>query len=191
MLRSTIIPIAVLACSLALQTQAQYVIAVPAPPATKLEAIETNLGVVLLKAATDLGSISTRNGMVAVGCRETTDTSTGRKEQGVSVALIPKGQPSDPMLIDYDEIPSLVAALNYLSGLRVNVTPLNTVDAAYTTKGGFRIAALGNRLTGTVQFGIRDVRNNNPPLLFSATEMSLFSNLIGQAKTTLDSLRRG
>jgi hypothetical protein len=93
------------------------------------------------------------------------------------------------MLIDYDELPSLLAAIDYLSKVEVSVSPMETFDAAYTTKGGFRIAALGTRRTGLVQFGVRDTRNNAAPVVFSREEMTRLGSLIDQAKRQLDGLR--
>ena len=191
MLRLPLIPIVILGCSLISQARAQFLSPVPLAPATKLESLETNTSVVIFKTTTELGSVSAKNGVVGVKCRETTDTSTGRKEQGIAIVITQKGQLKDTMLIDYDEIASLLSGLNYLSRLDVRMTPLNTFDATYTTKGGFRIAALGSRLTGAVQFGVRDVRIGSTPTIFSGVEMSRFSGLIEQAKTTLDGLRGG
>jgi hypothetical protein len=191
MLRTTLLSIMVWAGLLIDQTQAQFTIPVLLAPATKLESFETNTSVVILKATTDLGAVPAKNGSIEVMCREATDTSTGRKEQGIAVVITQKGQPAETLFIDYDEIASLSAAVKYLSEILVTVTPLNTFDAAYTTKGGFRIAALGNRLTGVVQFGARDARNRSTPVVFSAVEMSRLAALIDQAKTTLDAVRGG
>jgi hypothetical protein len=159
-------------------------------PATKLEAFETNVEVVIIKASTDAGSISADAGDVAVRCREITDTSTGHKEQGIALEITVRGQPKDVLLIDYDEIPSLVGAIDYITKLDVSVTPLTAFDAAYTTKGGFRIAALGTRRTGAIQFGVRDARTLSTPVVFSRDEMSRLSGIINQAKGILDSVRR-
>jgi hypothetical protein len=162
----------------------------PVVPATKLEAFNTNIGVVILKAGTDVGSISEDAGNVAVKCREITDTSTGQKEQGISIEITPRGQLKETLLIDYDEIASLVTGIDYISKLDVSATPLTSFDAAYTTKGGFRIAALGTRSTGLIQFGVRDARSNSTPVVFSREEMARLSGLINQARGVLDSLRR-
>ncbi len=191
MLRLTLIPLAFLGCSLINPARAQYMVPVQVAPATKLEAFETNTSVVILKASTDLGSISGRTGTVVVKCRETTDTSTGRKEQGIAIVITPKGQAKETLLIDYDEIASLMAALQYLGQVGVTVTPLATFDASYTTKGGFRVAALGSRLTGAVQFAVRDARNNSVPIFLSSIDLNRLSSRIEQAKTTLDGVRGG
>ena len=159
-------------------------------PATKLEAFETNIAVVILKASTEVGSIAADTGDVRVKCREITDTGTGRVEQGLGLDIIPRGQLRSALLVDYDEIPSLVTAIDYISRLEVTATPLNAFDAAYTTKGGFRVAALGNRSTGVIQFGVRDARIGATPVVFSRDDMTRLAAMINQAKATLDSVRR-
>jgi hypothetical protein len=161
------------------------------PPATKLESFETNVSTVIIKATTELGTITVNTGVVLVKCREITDTASGHKEQGIAIDLSQKGQGRNKLLIDYDEIASLSNAISYLNKLDVSITPLNAFDAEYTTKGGFRIAALGNRRTGAVQFAVRDVRINIAPIIFSRQELLQFGNLVTQAKSQLDSLRGG
>lgn len=190
MRRPTLIPIPLLGFLLFTNpANAQLAFPYPVPPATKLESFDTNVTVVILKAATDVGSISGNTGVVAVKCKEITDTSTGHKEQGLGLEITLKGQPKDTMLIDYDEIAPLVSAIDYIAKLDVTSTPLNSFDAAYTTKGGFRIAALGTRNTGLVQFGVRDARTGSTPVVFSREEMARLAAMINQAKATLDSLR--
>jgi len=161
----------------------------PLPP-TRLDAFDTNTGVVILKGSTDLGAISASAGEVGVRCREITDTSTGRKEQGLSLEIAPQGQVRSVLQIDYDEVAPLLDAIEYITRLEVTATPLNSFDAAYTTKSGFRIAALGTRRTGTIQFGVRDARIGGTPVVFSRDDMSRLAALLNQGKATLDSLRR-
>ncbi|HTL54381.1 MAG TPA: hypothetical protein VL361_01825 [Candidatus Limnocylindrales bacterium] len=159
-------------------------------PATKLEAFETNIGAIVIKGTTEIGVVSTSSGEISVRCREVTDTATGQKEHGLVVEVTRQKSFNDTMLIDYDELPSLLTAIDYMSKLDVGVTPLNSFDAAYTTKGGFRIAALGTRRTGGVHFGIRDTRTAVSPLSLSRDEMTRLWTLIDRAKQQLDALRR-
>jgi hypothetical protein len=168
-------------------TQAQLTNALPL---TKLEAFDTNVEVVILKASSDAGSITADAGIVGVRCREITDTSTGRKEQGLSIDITSRVSGKTSLLVDYDEIALLISAIDYIGRVEVTATPLTSFDAAYTTKGGFRIAALGTRTTGTIQFGVRDARVGSVPVTFSRDEMNRLSQIINQAKGTLDSVRR-
>jgi hypothetical protein len=182
---------AIIGCWLATtEAKAQLTNYYPLVPATKLEAFETNIGVVILKASTDVGSIAVDTGDVVIKCREITETSTGHVEQGLGLNIIPRGQGRSALLVDYDEIPALVTAVDYISRLEVTATPLNAFDAAYTTKGGFRVAALGDRRTGVIQFGVRDARTGATPVVFSRDDMTRLAAMINQAKATLDSVRR-
>jgi hypothetical protein len=186
-LTSPSVGILILAC-LSTLAQAQVTNPIILIPATKLESYDTNVGVVVLKCSTEVGAISADAGEVRVRCKEITDTSTGHKEQGLTVEIDAKGQFRSVLQIDYDEIAALLAGMDYLTRLDVSATPLTTFDAAYTTKGGFRVAALGTRRTGAIQFGVRDARTLGSPVVFSRDEMSRLSGLINQAKGTLDSL---
>ena len=188
MSRSSLILLAVLGGSfLRNVSSAQIVITYPVPPATKLESFDTNISSIIIKATTEVGSLSVNAGVVSVRCREITDAGSGRKEQGIAMEITQTGQRKDTLLIDYDEIPSLLTAIDYLNKIDFSVTALNAFDAAYTTKGGFRVAAIGVRRTSGIQFAVRDARTDTAPLIFSRTDMSQFGSLIDQAKRKLDS----
>ncbi|MGH7970010.1 MAG: hypothetical protein ACREIC_14915 [Limisphaerales bacterium] len=161
----------------------------PWVPATKLEAFETNVSRIIIKGTTEMGAVSAPNGLVSVKCREITDPYAGAKEHGIVVEISRPEQGRDVMLIDYDELGSLLSAIDYFSKLDVSISSLNSFDAAYTTKGGFRIAALGSRRTGLVQFGVRDTRTGSAPTPLSRQEMTQLWGLIDQARKQLDALR--
>jgi hypothetical protein len=192
MRKLTRILLAILGCSLLGHlAPAQEATPWPVPPATKLESFDTNHSSVIIKATTEVGSLSVNTGGVSVRCREITAASSGQKEQGIAIAITQKGQVRDTLLIDYEEISSLLNALDYLNKLDLSVTPLNAFDAAYTTKGGFRVAALGSRRTGTIQYAVRDARTNMTPIIFSLQEMFRLRGFVDQARANLDSLRGG
>ena len=156
-------------------------------PATKLEAFETNLNVVILKSSTELGSFSTDAANVTVRCREISDTSTGHKEQGLAIEVAQRLPARTTFLIDYEEIASVIKALDYLNKLDVSSTVFNYIDAEYTTRGGLRLSAFGARRTGNIQFGLKDARIDSPPIVFSRQQLVQFLGLLNQAKSTLDS----
>jgi hypothetical protein len=159
-------------------------------PATKLEAFDTNTDTVIVKATAPIGAVPARGGAVAVRCREITDAGTGRRESGILVDITLGDQLQDTMLIDYDELDSLLDGLEYLGKLDWSVTSLPDFSAAYTTKGGFRAAAFGSRRTGNIEFAVRTTRVIKPPLLLSRDQLGQLRSLIDQAKTKLDSLRK-
>jgi hypothetical protein len=159
-------------------------------PATKLEAFETNTDTVIIKATAPIGTVPAHGGEVGVRCREITDAGTGRRESGIIIDLSFGGQLGDTMLIDYDELGSLLDGLEYLGTLDWSVTPLPGFDAVYTTKGGFRAAAFGSRRTGNIEFAVRSVRVRTVPLLLSRDQLGQLRSLVQQGKVKLDSLRK-
>ena len=162
----------------------------PPFPANKLEAFETNTGTVIIKATAPIGTVPAHGGEVTVRCREVTDAGTGRRETGIIVDLTFGGQPGDTMLIDYDELGSLLDGLEYLGALDWSVTPLPGFDAVYTTKAGFRAAAFGSRRTGNIEFALRSVRAQTAPLVLSRDQLGQVRSLVQQGKAKLDSLRK-
>ena len=170
--------------------RAQETNACPLPPATKLEAFDTNTDTVIIKATAPIGTVAAHGGAVAVRCREITDAGTGRRESGILVDITSGDQLQDTMLIDYDELDSLLDGLDYLGKLDWSVTPLPGFDALYSTKGGFRAAAFGSRRTGNIEFAVRTTRVVRPPLLLSRDQLGQLRSLVEQAVTKLDSLRK-
>lgn len=159
-------------------------------PATKLEAFETNTDTVIIKATAPMGSVPAQGGEVGVRCREITDVGSGRRETGIIIDLSFGVGLGETLLIDYDELGSLLDGLEYLGTLDWSVTPLPGFDAVYTTKGGFRAAAFGSRRTGNIEFAIRSVRVRTAPLLLSRDQLGQVRSLVQQGKAKLDSLRK-
>ena len=159
-------------------------------PATKLEAFETNIDTVVIRATAPIGAVSAHNGGVAVRCREITDAGTGRRERGVVIDIAFDTQVDGMALIDYDELDSLMDGLEYLGKLEWSVTSLPDFSAVYTTKGGFRAEARGSRRTGSIEFAVRSVRVSAPRLPLSRDQLGQLRSLIEQARAKLDSLRK-
>jgi len=159
-------------------------------PATKLEAFETNVDTVIIKATAPIGSVPAHGGELGVRCREITDVGTGRRESGIIVDLNFGAELGDTLLIDYDELGSLLDGLEYLGSLDWSITPLPSFDAVYTTKGGFRAAAFGSRRTGNIEFAVRSIRVRTVPLVLSRDQLGQVRSLVQQGKAKLDSLRK-
>jgi hypothetical protein len=159
-------------------------------PATKLEGFETNVDTVVIKATAPIGEVQARGGTVGVRCREISDAGSGHRESGVIIDLSSAGAMEDSLLIDYDELDSLLDGLDYISKLDWTVTPLPSFSALYTTKGGFRAAAFGSRRTGNIEFSARSTRGFRPPLLLSRDQLGQLRSLVEQGKAKLDSLRK-
>ena len=159
-------------------------------PATKLEAFETNTDTVIIKATAPIGTVPAHGGEVSVRCREITDAGTGHRESGIVMDIELGGAMEAGLLIDYDELDSLLDGMEYLGKLDWSVTSLPDFQAVYTTKGGFRAGARGSRRTGNIEFDVRNTRENSPRLPLSRDQLGQLRSLVEQAKTKLDSLRK-
>ena len=160
-------------------------------PATKLEAFETNTDTVIVKATAPIGTVPAHGGAVSVRCREITDAGTGRRESGVIIDIAFGEQLEGTLLIDYDELDSLLDGLEYLGKLDWSITSLPDFSAVYTTKGGFRADARGSRRTGNIEFAVRSTRLIAPRLALSRDQLGQLRSLVEQGKAKLDSLRKG
>ena len=160
-------------------------------PATKLEGFETNTDTVIVKATAPIGTVPAHGGEVAVRCREITDAGTGHRESGIIIDIAFSAELLGTMLIDYDELDSLLDGMDYLGKLDWSVTSLPDFSATYTTKGGFRADAHGSRRTGNIDFAVRSTRIIGPRFSLSRDQLGQLRSLIEQAKAKLDSLRKG
>ncbi|SPE59772.1 conserved exported hypothetical protein [Verrucomicrobia bacterium] len=160
----------------------------PFVPQTRLEAFETNTGSVVLKTTTQMGLISANGGALAVRCRQITDSGSGRTEYGLVFIL---GEAvEDILLLDYDEIDSLLNAIDVFLNIDWSITSMNSFDASYTSKGGLRISAYSLRRSGVIEFSVRSLRSTHPPLPLFRDQVSQVRQFIAQGKTKLDSLRK-
>jgi hypothetical protein len=163
----------------------------PLLPQTKLEGFETNTGTLILKATAPIGTVAASTGELSVMCREVTDLGTRRREFGLVIAFAENSRADEMCLIDYDELDSLQDGLDYLNKVDWSVTPLPSFDAVYTTKGGFRIAAYGDRRRGGIGFAARNVRLLAPALQLSHSQLGQLRSVLDEARNKLDSLRKG
>jgi hypothetical protein len=190
MCKPKMILIAIVLSCLSAASRAQVTNINPTAPATRLEALETNVGVVIIMGTAPAGSISVNATVVSVTCKEDTDTSTNQKEYGILVGIRQGGQPEDGTVIDYDELESLVNTIDYFSKIDWTVTPLTGFDAFYVTKAGLRIAAFGSKHNGTIQFAMRS-NSMSKGMVLSAEQLAQFKGLIVSAQHKLDSIRTG
>jgi hypothetical protein len=161
------------------------------PPQTRLEAFETNTGTIILKAAGLVGTVTATAGTLSVKCETITDTGAGRTEYGLAVGISEQGgQLASTLLIDYDELDSLLNALDALNKVDWSVTTLPSFDAVYTSKGGLRLSAFSSRRNGTIEFAVRTLRASLPPLLLPRDQVAQFREFLAQAKSKLDALRK-
>jgi hypothetical protein len=190
MCKSKIILIATVGAFLSVVSRAQVTNLNLTAPATKLEALETNIGVVIIKGTAPVGSVSANEAVVSVTCKEDTDTSTNRKEYGILVGIKRGDQPEDRTVLDYDELESLLKAIEYFSTIDWQATALTSFDAYYVTKAGLRIAAFSSKRNGTIQVAMRSNRMGKG-IVLSADQLAQFKWFVVSAQHKLDAIRGG
>jgi hypothetical protein len=171
------------ACSLAVTSRAQDT---TNALKTEIENFEAQTGTVIIKGFGQVGSVATGAGIVSVRCKESIEANSGRKEYGVGVEFA-SNQQRVFLVIDYDELDSFLAGINYLSKITYDATSLPGFDAAYATKSGLRVVAYSARRQGVIQIFLQF--GDTPRIPLASDQVAQFQNLIGQAKNTLDSLR--
>jgi hypothetical protein len=155
-------------------------------PATEIENFELQTDSIIVKGYGDVGSVSTEGGNVIVRCKESDNDSSSQKEYGIAVAL-ESNQSRGFLVVDYDELDSLIRGLDFLAKISYNVTPMPAFDATVTTKSGLRVGAHTERRQTAIQIFLQFADSERISL--TPDQFTQFQSLINQAKTSLDNLK--
>jgi hypothetical protein len=166
----------------------QTVTTAPQPPRTKIEAFMAQTGVVIVSGFSTMGSVEGRNGgKVTVESREFLEAGTGRREYGITVKLkiMEEVEKESTAYIDYDEIPSLLRAIEFISKVQSPVTRLDNFKAEYQTRGDFRISAFSTNNAQT----ILAVSNDDLKVFLPIAKLDDLKVVMENAKARLDAIR--
>lgn len=155
-------------------------------PKTELEVFDSQTGIVIVKGFGQANSVTTGEGTISVRCKESVDITTGHKQYGIEVELIQNNQPKDKIIVDYDELDSLLNGIDYLSKISYDVTPLPGFEAVYATKSGLRLVAYSSRRMGGIQTFLQ--YGDNPRIPLASDQVAQVRDLISQARTALAAL---
>jgi hypothetical protein len=153
---------------------------------TQIGLVEARTGVVLVKGFSQIGSLPLGSVQLSIRCKETTDASTGEKIYGLAFEI--EGS-HDRLLVDDDEVDSLLNGVNYLAKISSDVTSLPGFEASYTTKAGLRVIADSVRREGGVLTYIQIGEYQRIPV--SSVQMTQLYGLIQQGRKSLDALKSG
>jgi hypothetical protein len=173
------------ACSLAFAAAAQDTNILK----TEIGRFENRTGAVIVKGFGQIGAVEAGMAEISVRCKETTDTSSGRKLYGLAIEFKSNAFAPERIYVDDDEIDALLAGLNYLVKITYDATALPGFEASYTTKGGLEVLANSVRKEGGIQFSVQG--NYSPRIPFSSMQMTQLYGLIGQARKNLDAIKSG
>jgi len=99
----------------------------------------------------------------------------------------PGGASRVALMVDYDELDSLASGIDYISKVTWGVTQLNSFEASYTTRSGFRVIAHSDRrqemVNTFIEFG------DGPRIPATVDQLAQLHSLVTQAKASLDALK--
>ena len=164
----------------------------PVEPRTKLEAIDGGYERVLLKGFSRIATVRVRGAEIRVDAVELRDNTTSTKAMGIVIVMREADQErinENRAFVDYDEIDSLLRAIDLSAKVNETVTKLSGFEARYRTRGDFELAVFRQgRTSGTaasVTTGICDRVTG----LLTLDELELLRAHIVEAKARLDEIK--
>jgi hypothetical protein len=156
---------------------------------TKIEIFQARTGAVLIKNYSDIGSLNGLGGTVTVTSYEFTDAQTGKKEYGIGIEAKESGrlERESRSFVDYDEISSLVAGIDYISKVDGSQSKLKNFEAHYKTKGELDITVFSGR--GRTEVAVSVGRISAVSVFLQLDALQKFRQLVVDAKIALDSAR--
>lgn len=158
---------------------------------TKLEAFEAQTERIIIKAWGEIGSVSAQTAVISVNCREATDIASGAKEYGVVIGIKRANHLDRRIVVDYDELDSVLAAIDYIARVDLSATSLPSFQAIYRTRSDLRLLAYNStQRTGTVQALQTGYDSESDRIAIRPNELTDFKVLIRGAKEKLDELKK-
>ena len=156
---------------------------------TKIEVFQAKTGTVLLKNYSEIGSISGLGGTLNVTSFEFVDAQTGRKEYGIGIEAKESGRLAreSRSYVDYDEISSLVAGIDYISRVDGTQSKMKNFEAHYKTKGELDVTVFSG--SGRIEAAVSVGRFSTVSVFLPLETLLKFRQLITDAKAELDRTR--
>jgi hypothetical protein len=182
---SSLLMIVVCAVSIRAQTPQPR----PTEPQTKVEIFQARTGAVVIKNYSEIGSITGLGGTVTVTGYEFMDAQTGRKEYGIGIEAKESGRlgRENRSYVDYDEISSLIAGIDYISRIDGSQSKLKNFEAHYKTKGELDVTVFSGQ--GRIQTAVSVGRISSVSVFLELEVFQKFRQLIVDAKTALDAAK--
>jgi hypothetical protein len=159
-------------------------------PKTQLEAFTGEIGAVIIKGYTEIGSVS-GNGKVDVTAMTFRNAKSGQEQSGIVVEV--KGGSSysqnNRSLVDYEEIKGLLDGISYVSKVQKDDTKLRNFEATYSTKGDLKVTVF-NDASGKKKASIQVGHIGLQQAFVSMEDLAKFTQLIVKAKNILDNSER-
>lgn len=165
---------------------------IPFEPSTRLEALDAQVGTIIVKNYTYIGSVSGFGGIVMVTSYEFVDVQAGRKDYGIGIELRETGRSEREgrearTYVDYDEIDALIRGMDYISRIERS-TSMENFEAQFRTRGELTVSTF-LRPNGTLQSEVAIGLFRKAGITISLGRLADFRKLIVDSKATLDKIR--
>lgn len=160
----------------------------PLEPRTKLEALEDRHSTVVLKGFTRITTVDVRG--VRLDALEMREMGNVARAKGLVVVLREGGErPEDNRaFVDYEEIDSLLNAIDVISRVDETATKLVGFEARYKTLGDLEISVFRQTRSGTAVIMSTGICDRATTTL-SLDDLAKVKAMIQEAKARLDELR--
>jgi len=161
----------------------------PLEPRTKLEALDERHSTVIIKGFTRITTVDV--GGLRIDAIEMRDVGSAvSRAKGIVVVLRETGEhpQENRAFVDYDEIDSLLNAIDTISRIDETATKLPGFEAKYKTLGDLEFAVFRQTRSGTaaiMQTGICDRASTT----LSLDDLAKVRAMIQEAKTRLDEIK--
>jgi hypothetical protein len=155
---------------------------------TKLERFAAKHGVAVVRGFTEIGELSGEyGGAVQVGAAELMNAASGEKERGIWIQVKEAGslERENTSSVDYDEIDSLLAGIDYIAKANASVTKLRNWQADYATRGDFRVSTFSSA-NGDVMASVASGQIGGTHIFVTRENLARLRGMIANAKNTLD-----
>lgn len=160
----------------------------PVEPRTKLEALDDRHSTVIIKGFTRITTVEVAGVRIdAVEMREMGNVS---RAKGIVVVLREGGERprENRAFVDYEEIDSLLNAIDAISRVDETMTKLAGFEAKYRTLGDLEIQVFKQTRSGTAVIVTTGICDNSSATL-SLDDLAKIRAMIHEAKTRLDETR--
>jgi|SRR5580765_30349 len=195
--RSFLLAIIVIACAGSVCAQRRFE-RLPPPrdpqfyePRNKLEDFDGRMETILVKGRSWAGTLRAQNGSARVEAIEIRDSSNNAQATGVVITINAEGGPPGEIrsLIDYEEIDSLVKAMDTAAKAGEAITKLTHFEVHYRTKGDFETMVFKQLSNNAIAAAIEGGFFDRSRLLMTLDDFTKLRWMIVQAKEKLDEIR--
>jgi hypothetical protein len=166
----------------------------PPPPATRLEGLVSQKGVLIIKGYSDVGEVQADDGSRLRVTAVTFTDAQQHREQGLVVTVEQRDQTPVVAYVDADELDGLSDALDALAKMENGASPMANAEGFYQTRGDLEItnhSSNGSRVVTvrSTQILVPSGQVLQASATFRPARLGEIRQQIAQAKQSLDHAR--